>query len=110
MQTSEQIPTDEMTGVPMKPNGVPHPKVEDIREKTVDALHDGADAARVLGQRGKKIGRKAGQGLDSAAEFVDGYDVSRATSDVGSWMKKHPLPIMAAAAAVGFWFSRSLRR
>ena len=94
-----------------KPNGAERlAKVEEYREKTVDALHTGADAARIMARRASKAVRRTGDRLDDAADYIESYDVSRAPSDMGRWLKNHPVPILAAAAVAGFFFARSLRR
>lgn len=85
-------------------------KVEQYREKTVDALHTGADAARGMARRASKAVRRTGNRLDDAADYIENYDVSRAPSDMGRWLQKHPGPILAAAAVAGFFFARSLTR
>jgi hypothetical protein len=91
-----------------RPNGTA--KVEHYREKAVDALHTGADTARVMARRASKAVRRTGDKLDDAADYIESYDVSRAPRDVGRWLKSHPVPILAAAAVAGFFIARSLRR
>lgn len=94
-----------------RPNGAERlAKVEHYREKTVDALHAGADTARIMARRAGKAVRRTGDKLDDAADYIENYDVARAPSDMGRWLKNHPGPILAAAAVVGFFFARSLRR
>lgn len=94
-----------------RPNGAEgRAKVEHYREKTVDALHTSADAARVMARRASKAVRRTGDKLDDAADYVENYDVSRAPSDMGRWLKNHPGPILATAAVAGFFLARSLRR
>lgn len=108
MLNFEQEQTEEAAPLMNKPNGVQ--RVEQYREKTVDALHTGADTARVMARRASKAVRHTGNKLDDAADYVENYDVSQAPSDMGRWLKNHPGPILAAAAVVGFFFARSLKR
>jgi hypothetical protein len=91
-----------------KPNGAE--RVEQYREKTVDALHQGADAARVMAKRASKAVRRTGDKLDHAADYVENYDISQAPRDLTAWVKKHPTPFLALAAVGGFWFARSMRK
>lgn len=94
-----------------KPNGVERlPKVEQYRDRTVDALHSGADSARVMARRTSKAVRRTGAKLDDAADYIERYDVSRAPSDMGRWLQRHPGPILAMTAVAGFFLARSLRR
>lgn len=86
------------------------PKVEQYRDRTVDALHNGADAARVMARRTSKAVRQTGARLDDAADYIERYDVSRAPSDMGRWLQRHPGPILAVAAVAGFFLARSVRR
>lgn len=94
-----------------KPNGSERfAKVEQYREKTVDALHTGADAARVMARRTSRAVRRTGARLDDAADYIENYDMSRAPSDMGRWLQRHPGPILAMTAVAGFFLARSLRR
>ena len=94
-----------------KPNGSERfARVEQYREKTVDALHTGADAARVVARRTSRAVRRTGARLDDAADYIQSYDVSRAPSDMGRWLQRHPVPILAVTAVAGFLLARSLRR
>ncbi len=108
MLTYENKQNEDATVPIGKPNGAE--RVEQYREKTVDALHTGADTARVMARRASKVVRRTGDKLDDAADYVESYDVSQAPSDMGRWLKNHPGPILAAAAVAGFFFARSLRR
>jgi hypothetical protein len=110
MLTHEQKQKQDEVLPGFRPNGAERlAKVEQYREKTVDALHSGADTARVMARRASKAVRRTGDRLDDAADYIENYDVSRAPSDMGRWLKNHPGPILAAAAVAGFFFARSLR-
>jgi uncharacterized protein (DUF2384 family) len=94
-----------------KPNGSERlAMVAQYREKTVDALHSGADTARMMARRASKAVRRTGDRLDHAADYIESYDVSRAPSDMGRWLQRHPVPILAVTAVAGFFLARSLRR
>lgn len=108
MLTYEQKQKQDEVLPKFRPNSTD--KVEHYREKTVDALHTGADTARVMAGRASQAARRTGDKLDDAADCIENYDVSRAPGDVGRWLKTHPVPILAAAAVVGFFLARSLRR
>jgi hypothetical protein len=111
MITHEQRQKDDAALRVGKPNGAERVEtVEQYREKTVDALHTGADAARVVARRASKAVRRTGDRLDDAADYIENYDVARAPSDMGRWLKNHPAPILAAAAVAGFFLARSMRR
>jgi len=111
MLSDEKQQKDDAAAPVGVPNGAERlARVEEYRDKTVDALHTGADTARVMARRASKAVRRTGDKLDDAADYVENYDVSRAPSDMGRWLKNHPGPILAAAAVVGFFLARSLRR
>ena len=90
-------------------------KIDQYRHRAVDALHTGGSRARDLGERAPgqmatRMGRRAGERLDEAAEYVYQHSVREMSSDWGVWMKRNPGPSMAMAAVAGFMVGRALRR
>ena len=111
MFTHEQRHKSDGVQTAGKPNGSErYARVQQYREKTVDALHTGADAARVMAKRTSKAVRRTGARLDDAADYIENYDVSRAPRDMGGWMRRHPASILAVSAVAGFFLARALKR
>jgi ElaB/YqjD/DUF883 family membrane-anchored ribosome-binding protein len=90
-------------------------KVEEYRHKAADALEGGAERARRLGerapgQRTTSMGRRAGETLDEAADYVNQHTLAQMSADCGVWMRRNPGPSLAMAAVAGFVVGRALRR
>ena len=93
----------------------PSPRPEHAyREKVADALHTGADKAREWGERGpdrtSRPLRRAGDGLDAAAHYLETHDLAQVCDDVSVWAKRNPGAALAVAAATGFCIGIALFR
>ena len=90
-------------------------KVDEYRHKAADALESGAERARELGerapgQRTTSMGRRAGESLEGAADYLNQHTLAQMSADCGMWMRRNPGPSLAMAAVAGFVVGRALRR
>lgn len=90
-------------------------KADEYRHKAADALESGAERARQLGerapgQRTSSMGRRAGESLEGAADYLNQHTLAQMSADCGMWMRRNPGPSLAMAAVAGFVVGRALRR
>jgi hypothetical protein len=63
------------------------------------SLHDSIGAAA-------KMGRRFAHGIESTASYLGDNRSSDIGDDVITWCKRHPVPVLASAAVLGFLMSR----
>lgn len=88
---------------------------ESYRSGAADALHRGAEKAqeysgRASSDRGTRLGRRAGEELDRAADYVERHSLREVAADCSVWMKQNPGASLAAAMVCGVIVGRALRR
>jgi ElaB/YqjD/DUF883 family membrane-anchored ribosome-binding protein len=88
---------------------------EGYRSKAADALHRGAERAREYGDRASsdqvtRLGRRTGEELDHAADYVERHNLRQIAADCGAWMRQNPGASLAAAMVCGVIVGRALRR
>jgi ElaB/YqjD/DUF883 family membrane-anchored ribosome-binding protein len=83
-------------------------RAADSMDQAAQKLHDRADSVPG-GERTTEMAHQAADKLQSASSYVREHDVSEMTSDIESFVRKHPAESLIAAAAAGFLIGKMLR-
>ena len=83
-------------------------RAADSMDEAAQKLHERADSVPG-GERTTEIAHQAADHLQSASEYVREHDVSDMTSDLESFVRKHPAESLIVAAAAGFLVGKMLR-
>jgi ElaB/YqjD/DUF883 family membrane-anchored ribosome-binding protein len=78
-------------------------------DTAASALHDRADDLPG-GETVRNVARATADRLSTGADYVRSHDAKRMMADVESFVKSHPGPALAIAAAFGFLLGRALSR
>jgi len=83
-------------------------RAADSMDQAAQKLHERADSVPG-GERTTEMAHQAADRLQSASSYVREHDVSEMTSDIESFVRKHPAESLIAAAAAGFLVGKMLR-
>jgi ElaB/YqjD/DUF883 family membrane-anchored ribosome-binding protein len=95
-------------------------RLDQARKPVADKLYGAADSMRkqaqtlfereTISERVSDTVHGAADRAESSAAYLDSHDVAQMARDAVTVVKRHPVQFLLVAAAVGFVFSRTLRR
>jgi ElaB/YqjD/DUF883 family membrane-anchored ribosome-binding protein len=85
-------------------------KAEQVRVSAAEKLSTVASAMHAGGERIAGAAHRAGDALDSGAEYVRGNELSEMMDDLGALVRNHPGSALLCAAALGFVLGRAAYR
>lgn len=83
-------------------------RAADSMDQAAQKLHERADSVPG-GERTTEMAHQAADRLQSASDYVREHDVSEMTSEVESFVRKHPTESLIVAATAGFLVGKMLR-
>lgn len=85
-------------------------KIDESRASVAEALHGASETLDDAAQQAAKSVRRAAEGLDQTANYVEEHNAGEMLSDLIGVIKRHPVPSMLIAASCGFILARTIRR
>jgi uncharacterized protein YjbJ (UPF0337 family) len=107
--TTEDVSGKEETGLLDKAKGAASAVVEKVEDAASSVKGAARDAASFVGRRASDAASAVGEGVSTGAGYVRDT-VSDATDSLTNVIRKHPVPSLLVAFAIGLLLSRAMRR